>query len=323
LGLVDVGLLGQRLETLRSSSGLGFLRSLSHRKIDTAASHLGLGVLVRHKIQVLLSNLQPSVGSDDISILNVLFIQSAEAPVRVLGLLLVLELCDLAEDGHLLDQTLQSPDVNREGRIIRVALNSSLLILAEFLNPNGHHLLKLRTSEEAERGVLAGSLVTRVTNLLLKTVTEGLTEIREFLLISKGAQGSHHLLPVGKVSIMNDIPEVLADDGGQQAHVVGTTGLLGEVVLLRLLNALLATTDGNHEGIRHAVLSQGHIKGLFKLAEKQSTGDLLLCLALGAVEDLERVVGLSALRCGQFRQEIVTVGGSIEHGLQPLVLLGT
>jgi hypothetical protein len=185
--------------------------------------------------------------------------------------------------------------VDREGGVIRVTLNSTLLILAEFLDPNGHNLLKLGTSEEAERGILARSLVTRVANLLFKAVTKRLAEVRELLLVSKGAQSSHNLLPVGKIGVMDDIPEVLANDRSQEAHVVRATGLLGEVVLLRLFDTLLTTADSNHEGIRHAVLGEGHIESLFELAEKQGAGDLLLSLGLGAVEDLEGVVGLSTL----------------------------
>jgi hypothetical protein len=235
------------------------------------------------------------MGSDDVSILDVLLVQGAEAPVRVRVLFLVLEIGDLAEDGHLLDQTLQGTNVNREGRVISVTLNSSLLVLTEFLDPNRHSLLELGTSEETERGILAGSLITRVANLLLKAVTERLTEVRELLLISKGAEGSHHLLPVGQVGVVNDIPEVFANDRSEQAHVVGATSLLGEVVLLCLFDALLATADGNHEGVRHAVLSKGHIKSLFKLAKEQCTGNFLLCRAFGTIEDLEWVVGLGTL----------------------------
>jgi hypothetical protein len=263
------------------------------------------------------------MGSDDVGILNVLLVQSAEAPVGVLVLFLILEVGDLAEDSHLLDQTLQGTNVDGEGRVICVTLDSSLLILTEFLDPNRHSLLELGSSEEAERGILAGSLITRVVNLLLKAVTERLTEVRELLLISKGAHGSHNLLPVGKVGVMDNIPKVLANDRSEQAHVVGATGLLGEVVLLCLFDALLATADGNHESVRHAVLGEGHIKSLLELAKEQGTGNLLLCRAFGAVEDLEWVVGLGTLRCGQFRQEVVTVGGSVKHGLQTLVLLGT
>jgi hypothetical protein len=154
-------------------------------------------VLLRNKVEVLLSDLQASMCSDNIGIFDVLVIQDVQAPLGVLGPFRILELGDLTENGDLLNQALQGADVNGEARAVGIGLDSLLLIFAELINPDGDNLLELRTSQETERSILAGTLVLCALNLLQKAVTKGITEIREFLLIGKCAQGSHNLLPVG------------------------------------------------------------------------------------------------------------------------------
>jgi hypothetical protein len=107
-------------------------------------------VLLRYKIKVFLSNLKAAVSGHNVGILDILLVQGAEAPVGVLGAFCVLELGDLAENSNLLDQALQSTNVDGEGRVVRIGLDSSLLVLAQLLNPDGHHLLELGASQEAE-----------------------------------------------------------------------------------------------------------------------------------------------------------------------------
>jgi hypothetical protein len=236
-------------------------------------------MLFRNKVEILLSDLEASVSGNNIRVLNVLLIQSAEAPVGILSPLGILEFSDLAEDSDLLDQALQGTNVDGKGRVIGIILNTLLFVLTELLNPNGYHLLQLGASEEAERGILASGFIIALLDQLFKTITEGIAQIRELLLVSEGAQGSHNLLPVREIGVVHNIPQVLADDGRKQTHVVGSTSLLREVVLLGLLNALRTTTDGDHEGIRHTVLLKGNLESLVELSKKQRAGNLLLGFA--------------------------------------------
>jgi hypothetical protein len=105
--------LRERLEPgLRRSSSLHLLRSLSHSQLDTVAGNFSLRVLIRHEVQVPLRDLQASMCGDNIGVFDVLVIQVAETPVRILVSLGVLEFGDLTEYGHLLDQRLQSADVD-------------------------------------------------------------------------------------------------------------------------------------------------------------------------------------------------------------------
>jgi hypothetical protein len=69
-------------------------------------------VLLRDKIEVFLRNLQTSVSGHDIGVLDILVVKHAEFPVGILGTFRVLELGNLAEDGDLLNQTLQSTNVD-------------------------------------------------------------------------------------------------------------------------------------------------------------------------------------------------------------------
>jgi hypothetical protein len=186
----------------------------------------------------------------------------------------------LTENSNLLNQTLQGADVNGEAGAVGIGLNSFLLVLAKFIDPDGDNLLKLRASQETERGILAGTLILCALNLFKKAVTKDIAEIREFLLVGKCAQGSHNLLPVGQIGIVYNVPEVLTHNRCEQTHIVRATGLLREVVFLSLLDALGTTTDGNHEGVRHAVLAERNIQSLLEFTEEQSTSDLLLCLSL-------------------------------------------
>src|SRR5699024_11010341 len=103
-----------------------------------------------------------------------------------------------------------------------------LLILAELFRPDSNHLLQLRANQETERSILAGSLVIRCANLIFQTVTESLAEVGKLLLISESAESSHDLLPVGQVSVVHNIPEVLSNDRCKQADVVRTVSLLRE-----------------------------------------------------------------------------------------------
>jgi hypothetical protein len=269
---------------------------LSHSQLDAVSSDLGLRVLLRHQIKVLLRDLQPAMSGDNIGVLDILIVQHTELPVGVLRVLGVLELGNLAEDSHLLNQALKSMNMDGESSIVGAGLNRLLFVLGKLLDPDGHHLFELRTSQETERCVLACRLLIAAADLLLQAVTQGFAKIRKLLLFGEGAERCHDLLPVGQVSIVHDIPQVLADDRRQQTNIVGAVSLLGEIVLLGLLDALLTTTDSNHESVRHAVLLQGNIESLLKVTDQQSPRDAFLGFGLGSVEDLEGVVGLGPLR---------------------------
>ena len=166
------------------------------------------------------------MGSDNIRVFNILLIQVAELPVRLLGTLRVLEVGDLAENSNLLDQALKSANVNREGRAVSSRFKALLLILTKLFRPDSDHLLQFGASQETKRSFLADSLIIRSTNLLLQPVTKSFTKIGEFTFVSVGAKGCHDLLPVGQISVVYNIPEVLSDDRREQADVVRTVSLL-------------------------------------------------------------------------------------------------
>lgn len=85
---------------------------MPHCQLDAVPSDLGFRVLLRDKVEVLLGNLQSSVSGHDIGVLDILVIEHAEFPVGVLGTFRILKVGNLAEDGDLLDQTLQSTNVD-------------------------------------------------------------------------------------------------------------------------------------------------------------------------------------------------------------------
>jgi hypothetical protein len=78
-------------------------------------------------------------------------------------------------------------------------------------------------------------------------------------LVGKGADSGHDLLPVLEVRIVDKVPQVLTDNGGEKTQVVGGIRLPLEVGRLRLGDALLTTTDGNHKRIRQAVLLEAYV----------------------------------------------------------------
>lgn len=124
---------------------------------------------------------------NNISILNILIVQHTELPVRILGMLRVLKLGNLTEDCHLLNQRLQGANVDGEAGIIGSGLDSGLLALAQFIDPDRNHLLQLGTGKEAERGVLASGFVASASDLLVKTITQGIAKIREIFLLRESA----------------------------------------------------------------------------------------------------------------------------------------
>lgn len=71
-------------------------------------------MLVGNEVQVPLRDIQTAVRSRNVRVLDVLVVQDGELPVAVLLALRVLIISDLAEDSHLLDKVLESPNVDGE-----------------------------------------------------------------------------------------------------------------------------------------------------------------------------------------------------------------
>ena len=80
--------------------------------LDPIPGHIGSWILLREKIQVLLSDRELAMRGSDISVLHILGVQGTKLPVSLLLLLLVLETCDLSEDRHLLNEVLEGSGMN-------------------------------------------------------------------------------------------------------------------------------------------------------------------------------------------------------------------
>jgi len=98
--------------SLRTRSlGLSLCRSLRSSLpdglLDSVPGHLCRRVLLGEEIEVLLRNGKLSMGRRNIGVLDILGVKRAKFPVRLFGLLCVLELDDLTEDSDLLDQILE------------------------------------------------------------------------------------------------------------------------------------------------------------------------------------------------------------------------
>jgi len=97
-------------------------------------------------------------------------------------------------------------NVNRELRVIVGIIGSLALRFLHLLNPYWDDLLQLGPCEVTEQSVLA------VLASLLEAITKSFAKIREFRLIGKGTQCSHDLRPIMKIGVVDDIPEVLANN---------------------------------------------------------------------------------------------------------------
>lgn len=152
------------------------------------------------------------MSSNDLGILNVLVVERGEFPVRWLIFFSVNELRHLAEHSDLLDEVSENLDVDRKPSLTRGGLNHLALILLEFLDPDRHNFLQLGTGQVAERSVLASLLAIMSSRVLFQPITKSFTKFGIILIISKSANDSNYLLPVLKVRIMNDVPDILASD---------------------------------------------------------------------------------------------------------------
>lgn len=72
-----------------------------------------------------------------------------------------------------------------EAGIIGSRLDSDLLVLAQFIDPDRNHFLQFGTGKEAERGVLASGFVASASNLLVKSVSKGIAKIRKIFFFRK------------------------------------------------------------------------------------------------------------------------------------------
>lgn len=223
--------------------------SLSRSQFDPIPCHVRRRVLVWHQTEVPLGDIQPTMRGSDVSIFHVFVVQDAELPVRILLQFRVLVVGDLAENSHLFDEALQGADMHREARVLGGLIDARLLVLSELIEPDANYFLQLGSRKITERGIFASSLLVTAPELLFQAVTESFTQIREFLLIGKRAEGRHNLLPVREVRVMHNIPQVLSHNGREQAQIVGTPALLGEVRFLDFLDAFLASADCDHESI--------------------------------------------------------------------------
>lgn len=119
-------------------------------ELDSLLSNLCCRVLGRQQIQILLSDLQLTVTSQDISVLSVLGVQRSKLPVLAGLAVGILEANNLAEDCDLLNEVLQRSGVDREAGLTIGGFEASTFLLLQFLGPDSNNLFELRTSKEAE-----------------------------------------------------------------------------------------------------------------------------------------------------------------------------
>ena len=84
-------------------------------------------------------------------------------------------------------------------------LNAGLLTFLKLLCPIDDNLLKLGTSQVAERRIFSvRSFFLR--DGFFKTVSESLAKVREVGLVGKRADGGHDFLPVLEISVVYEVP---------------------------------------------------------------------------------------------------------------------
>jgi hypothetical protein len=118
--------------------------------LQTSLSAVGTLEVGREKADVLLRAGQLSMCSQNISVLDVEFVQRRKLPVRSSRLVTVLEVGDLPENGHLLDESLKCLCMNSKVVLALRSFQRRLLLLLQLLNPVYDNLLKLGTSQVAE-----------------------------------------------------------------------------------------------------------------------------------------------------------------------------
>ncbi|KAJ3950748.1 hypothetical protein N0V92_012869 [Colletotrichum tropicale] len=179
-----------------------------------------------------------------------------------------------------------------------------LLSLLELVDPDRDNLLELGTDEVAERGILARTA-------FKNAVSQSVAKIRELLGVGESAKNSHCLLPVLKVRVVHDIPQVLGDDRPQQTDVARDAILAGQVSRLHLVHQRLAAAVSDQECISPALLLQRDFGSLGEVTEHQSLSDGLLNRSIGVSEEVEGAIGLSSLVGRQVGQEVFAVALAI------------
>jgi hypothetical protein len=124
-------------------------------------------MLFRHKAEVSVRNIKAAMCRCNVGVLNVLVIENTELPVRIFLSVDVLVVCDLTENGDLLNKCLQGAHMNRECGPCLILVDALLLVCLEFVQPDTNNLLQLGTCQITERGILADGLVRAALVLLL------------------------------------------------------------------------------------------------------------------------------------------------------------
>ena len=235
-----------------------------------------------------------------------------------------MKLGDLPEHGDLFDQPLKRSGVQREARVGLSSLKTSPLVFLTFLDPEGHHLIELGPGQVTERCVFAliRPIAPLGSHLLLEPITQPFAEVGKLVLVREGTERGHDFLPVGQICIVDDIPQILSHDRFEQPHVIGTWRLLGEIRRLCLLHARLPSTDGDDDGVGHALFPKADFHGRLELAEDEGLCDLPIGFRLRAGVDLEGIVGLGALGRRSIGQKIVPISSVVEKGRQSMVVDG-
>jgi predicted transcriptional regulator len=153
---------------------------------------------------------------ENIGVLGVLGVQRSKLIALTSLAVGILEANNLAEDSDLLDKVLQSPSVNREAGLAFGSFQAGAFLLLQLLSPDGNNLLKLWASKETERSISSQStLVGSVWQWLLETITQSLAQVRELGLVGESAQSCHDFLPVWQIGIVDNVPQILANNWGK------------------------------------------------------------------------------------------------------------
>jgi hypothetical protein len=104
--------------------------------------------------------------------------------------------------------------VDREAVIILGILNACCFALLELLRPVHNDLLELGTSQVAEGCVLAERSCLPVYRFF-EAIAKSFTKVGELGLVGKRANRSHDLFPILQISVVDNVPKILANDRGQ------------------------------------------------------------------------------------------------------------
>ena len=144
-----------------------------------------------------------------------------------------------------------------------VICNQALLLFRELFDPDVDEALQAPSSEVRKRRVAAELCSLRRSigsarglddvGLELEALSELLRETRKLLLAGECAENNKDLLPLLQVGVLNDVVEIVGDNGLEETEVRERSSPALEVSLLSAGQELGTTLDSEKDGIRETV----------------------------------------------------------------------